>query len=108
MELTVRVLCRPHLAAGFGLAGLPVTRANDGAAAATELKKLATERDLGVVLIDDALYRALPAELKARFDREALPLIEPFPSPAWDEAGEAEAYVLEILRQAIGYRVRPR
>lgn len=108
MELNVRVLCRPALAPGFALSGVSVTTAVDATAAATALKQLAAEHDVGVVLVDDVLYRALPAELKARFDREAWPLIEPFPPPSWDEAGEAEAYVLEILRQAIGYRVRPR
>jgi vacuolar-type H+-ATPase subunit F/Vma7 len=108
MELTVRVLCRPALAPGFALAGLDVVRAADGSAAASALRRLEGERDLGMVLVDDVLYRALPSELKARFDRQALPVVAPFPSPAWDEASEAEAYVLEILRQAIGYRVRPR
>lgn len=108
MELSVRVLCRPALAPGFALAGLAVVPAVDGPAAAAALRAFAGERELGMVLVDDELYRALPAELKARFDRQALPVVAPFPSPAWDAASEAEAYVLEILRQAIGYRVRPR
>jgi vacuolar-type H+-ATPase subunit F/Vma7 len=108
MELNVRVLCRPTLAPGFELAGLAVTRAADGVAAASALKRLAAESEVGMVLVDDGLYAQLPGELKSRLDRQALPIVAPFPSPAWDEKGEAEAYVLEILRQAIGYRVRPR
>ncbi len=108
MELSVRVLCRPALAAGFSLAGLDVVHAVDVAAAVAALRRLEAERDVGMVLVDDGLYRALPAELKARFDRQALPVVAPFPAPTWDAASEAEAYVLEILRQAIGYRVRPR
>lgn len=108
MELTVRVLCRPALAPGFALAGLDVVRAADGPSAIAALRRLESERDLGMVLVDDGLYRLLPPELKARFDRQALPVVAPFPAPAWDAASEAEAYVLEILRQAIGYRVRPR
>jgi len=107
MELSVRVLCRPVLAPGFELAGLQVTRAGDAGAAARALTRLAAASGVGMVLVDDVLYRALPAELRARFDRVALPVVAPFPSPAWDAASEAEAYVLEILRQAIGYRVRP-
>lgn len=106
--MTVRVLCRPHLAAGFELAGLAVTRAADAGAATQALKRLAADGEVGVVLVDDALYAQLPGDLKARLDRQALPIVAPFPAPAWDEKGEAEAYVLEILRQAIGYRVRPR
>ena len=38
----------------------------------------------------------------------SLPVVAPFPAPSWDVKGEAEAYILEILRQAIGYRVRLR
>ena len=107
MELNVRVLCRAELAPGFELAGLTVTRAQDASQAVEALRHLTASNRVGMVLVDDALYDALPAELRARFDREALPVVAPFPAPAWDAASEAEAYVLEILRQAIGYRVRP-
>lgn len=108
MELTVRILCRPELAAGFELAGVPVETAVDGAAAVEVLKRLSADRKVGIVLVDAELHHALPDEVRARLDRQARPLVTPFPPPAWDEAVEAEAYVLEILRQAIGYRVRPR
>jgi len=96
------------LAAGFELAGLAVVRADDGAAAADALTKLASDTDVGVVLVDDGLYRALPRDVLARFDRRGLPIIAPVPAPRWDEQSEAEAYIVEILRQAIGYRVRLR
>jgi vacuolar-type H+-ATPase subunit F/Vma7 len=104
----VRVLTRPLLAPGFELAGLAVTRADDPAAAAHALKQWAADPDVGIVLVDDALYRALPRELLTRLDRQAPPVVAPVPEPHWDDRGEAEAYIVEILRQAIGYRVRPR
>jgi len=72
------------------------------------LRRLAAEPKCGVVLVDSVLHRALPDELRARFERAPRPLLTAFPAPAWDAAAEAEATVLEILRQAIGYRVRPR
>lgn len=105
---TVRVVCRPQLAPGFELAGVAVDVAVDGAGAAEVLRRLALESKVGIVLVDQALHRALPDEVRARLDRQPRPLVTPFPAPAWDAAVEAEAYVLEILRQAIGYRVRPR
>ena len=108
MGLTLRVICRPALAAGFELAGLDVSRAADATAAAAVLRPQLTDPHAGVVLIDEGLYRALPHELIARFDRQALPVLAPIPAPAWDERAAAESYILEILRQAIGYRVRPR
>jgi vacuolar-type H+-ATPase subunit F/Vma7 len=60
------------------------------------------------VLIDHELYKALPDELLRTLDRQAVPVIAPVPAPRWDERSDAETYILEILRQAIGYRVRPR
>jgi vacuolar-type H+-ATPase subunit F/Vma7 len=106
--MRVRVVTRPTLAAGFELAGLPVTRAEDGARAAEAVTRWAADAEVGVVLVDDALYRGLPRDLLMRLERQALPIIAPVPTPRWDEGSEAEAYILEILRQAIGYRVRPR
>ena len=106
--MTVRILCRPQLAAGFELAGLSADSALDGSSAAEVLRKLAADPKVGVVLIDSTLHRALPDDVRARLERQVRPLVTPFPGPAWSEAAEAEAYVLEILRQAIGYRVRPR
>lgn len=106
--MKVRVVSRAVLAAGFELAGLSVTRAEGGAATADAIWRWAEDRDVGVVLVDDVLYRALPQDVLARLDRRTLPIVAPVPAPRWDEASEAEAYILEILRQAIGYRVRPR
>jgi vacuolar-type H+-ATPase subunit F/Vma7 len=106
--MRVRLLCRSVVASGFELAGMVVTRADDGAAAAEALKQLAADADVGALLIDDVLYRALPRDLLTRLDRQGLPLVAPVPTPRWDERSEAEAYVLEILRRAVGYRVRPR
>ena len=106
--MRVRVVTRPALAAGFELAGLAVARADDAASAAEVVKRWAADPDVGVVLVDDGLYRALPRELLRRLDHQALPVVASVPTPRWDERSEAEAYILDILRQAIGYRVRPR
>ena len=77
MSYRVRVLCRPPLAAGFRLAGLTPIEAQD------------------------------PEEGGRRLAREPLPLVVPFPGPAWGPPREgAEAYIAELLRRAIGYRVR--
>jgi vacuolar-type H+-ATPase subunit F/Vma7 len=106
--MTVRVLARPERAAGFELAGLAVTRVADATAAAQAVQQLAADAEVGIVLVDDVLYHALPHDLLARLDRGAIPMLAPVPGPVWDEQSAAEAYVMDILRQAIGYRVRPR
>jgi vacuolar-type H+-ATPase subunit F/Vma7 len=82
MSHTARVLCQPELAAGFELAGLKV------------------------LLVDERLHRRLPEELSRELARRPLPMIVPFLGPSWTEGRDPDAYVLELLRQAIGYRVR--
>lgn len=106
--MRVRVVSRPTLAAGLELAGLAVTRVVDAAEAAAAVSRLAADVEVGIILVDAELYRALPRDLTMRLERQALPVIIPVPPPRWDERSEAEAYILEILREAIGYRVRAR
>ena len=106
--MRVRVVSRPALAAGLELAGLAVTSAADAVQASAAISRFAADVEVGIVLVDAELYRALPRDLRMRLERQALPVIVPLPSPRWDERSEAEAYILEMLRQAIGYRVRAR
>jgi vacuolar-type H+-ATPase subunit F/Vma7 len=107
MELTVRVLCRPEVAPGFELAGLVVERA-DESNAGEAMRRIASSPAVGIVLVEDRLRRLLPEDLMQRLDRLATPIVVPFPSPSWGGPSVQEEYVMEILRQAVGYRVRPR
>ena len=107
MELKVRVLCSPQVSAGFELAGLTVDLA-DETTAGDALRRIAADPSTGVVLIEDGLRRALPDDVMQRIDRAATPIVVPFPPPSAGAASAQEDYVLEILRQAVGYRVRPR
>lgn len=106
--MTVRVFVRSDFAAGLELAGLTVTRVDAPGRAAEAIRQAAACADVGVLLVDETLYRALPRELLSRFDREALPIVAPIPGPHRDVEGDAHAFILGILRQAIGYRVRLR
>ena len=85
------VVCRPEHASGFRLAGLPVRAAATAEAAAAAIAGVA-----GLVLLEDALQ---PVR-----SREGVVLV-PFPGPTWSEDAQDDR-VLEILRRAIGYRVR--
>jgi vacuolar-type H+-ATPase subunit F/Vma7 len=106
--MRVQAVGRPFVATAFELAGLGVERAEDSRAAAEAVARLASGENVGIVLVEEALYLELPRDLLARLDRQAPPVVVPLPGPSWDERRDAEAYVLEILRQAIGYRVRAR
>jgi vacuolar-type H+-ATPase subunit F/Vma7 len=106
---TVRVVCRPEVAAGFALAGLPTVEAGTPEEGAGRILALAAQPDVGVILVEDSFYDALSDDLQKDLGRRVLPMVVPFPGPVWGERAEgAEAHIVEILRQAIGYRVRLR
>jgi vacuolar-type H+-ATPase subunit F/Vma7 len=107
MEYALRVLCRPEVAAGFALAGVTPIEVGTPEAGAAAVRDLLSRSDAGVALVEEAIYDALPDELRRQVGRRPLPLLVPFPGPTWTARGEAaEAYIVELLRQVIGYRVR--
>jgi vacuolar-type H+-ATPase subunit F/Vma7 len=109
MSFRVRVLGRPELLAGFSLGGLRTLPAGTPREAADRLDELGRAGHTGVVLIENALFEGLPEETRRKLARRPLPMIVPFPGPVRAPgAGEAEAYVVELLRQVVGYRVRLR
>jgi len=117
MKRTVRVLCRPGIATGFLLAGLEPVIAGSPTAAADRLDELLREPDAGLILVDDTLL-ASPAAGDPRAEGDGashpgaapgVPMVLRFPGPSWvPGAAPPEAWVAEILRRAVGYRVRLR
>ena len=109
MSHSVRVLCRPETAPGFGLAGVravPVATAADGEA---RLAELGSDPGVGVVLIEERIHDALSAATRRQIDLRPLPMVVPFPGPVWAARPEGpEAYILDLLRRVIGYRVKLR
>lgn len=108
MTHTLRVVCRPVIGDGFALAGVHSLPAVDGTEAAALLGRLIEDPELGVVLVEEVLYRALPRELLEVLERRALPVVVPFPGPRAGARPSAEAELVNLLREAIGYRVRLR
>jgi len=107
MSYALRVLCRPEVAAGFALAGLRPDETPTPESGVAGVRDALSQPDVGVVLVEEALYDALPEELRRQVGRRPLPMLVPFPGPAWAErAEEAEAYIVELLRRVIGYRVK--
>lgn len=107
MALGVRVIARPEIGSGFALAGLHPVEAATAPDALARLQEIVVDPAVGVVLMEQRLYDHLPEEMRRRLGRRPLPMVVPFPEPAWAERGApAEAYIVELLRQVIGYRVR--
>lgn len=109
MSHQVRVVARPEVSAGLALAGVrpvEVTSPDQGTAS---VKDLLGAPEVGVILMEEGLYQRLPEDLRRRIGRRPLPMVVPFPGPSWESLAEGpEAYIVELLRQVIGYRVRLR
>jgi len=109
MAHAVRVLGAPPSGTAFGLAGLRAEDARTAAEVTARLRTLLDDPDIGVVLVEASVYDALPPDMRKLLGRRPLPMIVPFPGPAWQaRPTDAEAYIVELLRQVIGYRVRLR
>jgi vacuolar-type H+-ATPase subunit F/Vma7 len=107
MRYGVRVLSRPEIGAGFLLAGLRTVAAHDVAQASARLEELMAVPDIGVVLMEDRFYEGLSDAQRREIGRRALPMVVSFPEPGWAaRPGPADAYIIDLLRQVIGYRVR--
>lgn len=107
MSHRVGVVCDPFVALGFRLAGLSPKVATEVESARRLLESLVSDQDLGVILVQEDLTPDLSTARHPA--RSALPLVIPFPGPQLERPpGEAEAYVTELLRRAVGYRVRLR
>ena len=108
MTRTLRVVCRPASLEGFSLAGVKAVPSSDPRETAFTMTRLGAEPELGVLLVEDTLYRELPEELRERLERQAVPVVIPFPGAQQEGRPSAETELVELLRRAIGYRVRLR
>ena len=64
--------------------------------------------EVGVVLVEQVLHDGMPEERRRALEDRALPVVVAFPGPRREEGPPAESELLELLRRAIGYRVRLR
>lgn len=75
--------------------------------ASAVIESLAAQPNIGVLLVEQELFDTIDEADRHALQRRSKPIIVPFPGPSWEEqTSPAEAYVLELLRRAIGYRVR--
>jgi len=104
----VAVLCGPESAPGIGLAGIEPVVIEDRATIGSALERLLApgpDRPL-VLLVEEELHAAIPPLWWRRLARDPALVVVPFPSAHAAAAAAPDAYVRELLRQAIGYRVR--
>jgi vacuolar-type H+-ATPase subunit F/Vma7 len=106
MERRLVVIAGPGLSAGFSLAGVRVLEASDATQAAERLQELIDDDRAGVVVIEESLHQDLPEETTRALRKAPFPVVIPVPGPKWTAESSAHEYIVEILRRAIGYRVR--
>lgn len=101
MKAPVSIVCRHPAALGVALAGIAPIEAATGDEAAKLLP-----HD-GLVLIEEELYAALPPATRRQLRRDGVPIVMPFPGPTRVSTGlPPEHELLEVLRRAVGYRLR--
>ncbi len=100
------VLATPGTSAGFALAGVHIVEIADRADTLAEVSRLIDAAEAEVVIIEESLYQDLSPEARRGFGRLTQPVIIPVPGPNWSEESNAREYIVDILRRAIGYRVR--
>jgi vacuolar-type H+-ATPase subunit F/Vma7 len=102
------VICTHETALGFALSGIAPIEAATGSEAATALDALVTTAAHGgVILMEATLHDALPAVKRRQLRRDGLPIVISFPGPAQGVL-PPEYDLLEVLRRAVGYRMRLR
>jgi vacuolar-type H+-ATPase subunit F/Vma7 len=109
VKLRLHALARAGLAEGLGLAGIPfaaVASVEEGAERLGELVLAAAPQAL---LVEESLVDAMSPAARRRLARQTLPIVLSVPGPARALGGSrADEEVLEILRRAVGYRLRLR
>ena len=109
MKLPMSAIARAGLAEGLGLAGVRFAAVADEREGAERLAELVMAAAPRALLVEDSLLEALPPAARRRLARQMLPVVLSVPGPqrALGRA-RAEEEILEILRQAVGYRLRLR
>lgn len=108
MTHTLRVVCHPSGCDGFALAGVRALGAADATEATAVLGELLSQPEPGVVFVEERLYRALPESLRESLEQRITPVVIPFPGPGGEERPTAESELSDMIRTAIGHRVRLR
>ncbi len=92
---------------GFGLAGVAQYNASPGE---TEelLRKVMSDPDTGVAVVDERLATALDEERFREMERRWFGILLVLPSPEGAGGETMEDYARRLIRRAVGYHVRVR
>ncbi len=93
------------VADGFHLAGARVWAA-DGIESARDLLAAAlADPDVGIVALAESYFSSLDPRTRRAVEQQARPLVVALPLGAVETGGGHRAYLVELIRQAVGMKV---
>ncbi len=101
----LRVVTRPEDGTGFRLAGVPVDEVAPGEER-SRFRELVESPAVAVLAVETGVLSAVPERELRRVAARAQPVVLPFTLPRPTEPGGGRAYVLALIRRAIGYHVK--
>lgn len=98
------IFITPHDAEfGFSMAGV-IQHAINKVDVEEVIKKAITEKDSGVIIIDERLTKGIDMERLREMEERWKGVLLILPAP--ERIGEEEDYAVRLIRKAIGYHVR--
>ncbi|MGA2478832.1 MAG: V-type ATP synthase subunit F [Spirochaetia bacterium] len=96
------------LCAGFALAGVDVSVAEDPVGARSALDAAIAGRQYGIVIVEEELMAGMEQEVREAYGSSTVPLVIEIPGTmAWREIAEAPSddYIAKLIRRAVGYQL---
>jgi vacuolar-type H+-ATPase subunit F/Vma7 len=99
------VIANPGLADGFRLAGSATVAARPGPEAATAVRSVVAQRDVGLLLVTADLWDTLDERTRGALERSARPIVLSIPAGVVTDVTTRRQLLGEMLERAIGYRI---
>lgn len=100
------VVTPPELADGFRLAGVATFVVAPDVDAATSVQSLAAREDVGLVLVTEDVWRAVPERARGSLENLARPIVLGIPAGMGGDVEARRAMIGEALQRAIGHRIQ--
>jgi len=92
---------------GFKMAGIETVEVEGEGGLSDFLSHEDDYEEVGLLIVEEKLLEGVPAEVMRRVKRRGVPVIVPLHMPErWQSAGIAEDYIANLIKSAIGYRLK--
>lgn len=105
------VLTDYDTALGFQLAGVEVMKVVSSEEAATKIRELLKDKEVGLIVLNEEFITDLSEGMQKRIENSNYPVFVPIPVVKhWgrEKEKEREEYILRLIRRAIGYQLKIR